>query len=294
MEEGQKILGVDVGSTNIKSGWVLEDEISGFKRTPIDPYEIVSDLLDVLGQYELSSDSIIGVGFPGFVQNGVVYEPPNLPSIKELNIQRKLREITGNEVYVFNDADAYILGESLFGAGRGKRTVVGFTLGTGVGGGFVVDGQVYTGSRGFASEYGHMTLDPNGPLCRCGKKGCLEAFVGSYSITESYETLSGGHYTVKDVFDKAKSGEKNALRVLNEFGLYLGIGIKNLVKVYDPEIFVLGGGITKAGDIILKLIESNQFYGSQPFEDVQIVIGDLPDKAGVIGAAYWARVSHGQ
>ena len=294
MKEGCRVLGVDVGSTNIKSGWVVDSEISEFKNTPINPDEIVSELLGIIGNYKLEADSIIGVGFPGFIGDGIVHNPPNLPSVKELNLQEKLREEIHCPAYVFNDANAYILGEAVFGAGKGNRVVVGLTLGTGIGGGFVKDGQVYTGSRGFASEYGHMILDPNGPLCHCGKKGCLEAFVGSYGITRFYEIFANEQCTVKEIFDRAKEGEENALKALNEVGFYLGIGIRNLVEALDPDIFVLGGGVTKAGNIIIELIEANKHSGLRPFEDVRIVIGELPDKAGAIGAAYWAKTRHFQ
>ncbi|MBN1695679.1 ROK family protein [candidate division WOR-3 bacterium] len=295
MKSEKRVLGIDVGSTNIKSGWVAEGEITEFKNVPINPEGVVSELVDVIRTYEMETDSIIGVGFPGFINDGKVHSPPNLPSIRELDLQEELREKTHHPVYLFNDADAYILGEALYGAGKGNRIVVGFTLGTGIGGGFIVDGKVYTGSRGFASEYGHMTIDPDGPLCHCGKKGCLEAFVGSYGITERYEVLSRENLTVKEIFDKAKQGEENALKVVNEFGFYLSIGIKNIVEALDPDIVILGGGITKAGDIIIKLIESNHsFSSSRPFEDVKIAIGELPDKGGAIGAAHWANVKHRQ
>jgi len=293
MREKQKVLGIDVGSTNIKSGWVLEGEIDDFKSVRISPDGVVSEVIEVINSYEFDSDYIIGVGFPGFVSDGEVHSPPNLPSIHDLNLLKKLRKEIRRPVYIFNDADAYILGEALYGAGKGKRIVVGLTLGTGVGGGLIIDGKVYTGGRGFASEYGHMTIDPDGPLCHCGKKGCLEAFVGSYGITGRYKALSGKNMTVKEIFDKAKSNEETALKVLNEFGFYLSIGIKNIVEALDPDIVVLGGGITKAGNIIIELIEANQsFSSSRPFEDVKIVLGKLPDKAGAIGAAAWANMKH--
>ena len=257
--------------------------------------EIISDLLEIVKSYELDSDLIIGVGFPGFIGDGKVHSPPNLPSVKELDLQKKLREETNHPVYLFNDADAYILGEALYGAGKGNGIVVGLTLGTGVGGGFVIDGKVYTGSRGFASEYGHMTIDPDGPLCHCGKKGCFEAFVGSYGISGRYKILSGEDITVKEIFDKAKGGEETALQVVNEFGFYLAIGIKNIVEALDPSIVVLGGGVTNAGSMIIELIESNQsFSATRPFEEVEIAIGELPDRGGVIGAAHWARAKHQQ
>lgn len=290
----QRVLGIDVGSTNIKSGWVREGEITDFKNVPVNPEGVVSELVEVIRSYEKDDGSVIGVGFPGFINDGKVHSPPNLPSVHELDLQKKLREETHHHVYVFNDADAYILGETLFGAGKDSRIALGLTLGTGIGGGFIIDGEVYTGSRGFASEYGHMVLDPNGPLCHCGKRGCFEAFVGSYGITGRYENFSGKKCTVKEIFEKANGGEEAALKALNEFGFYLSIGIKNLAEALDPDIVILGGGITKAGNVILDLIEANQPASSRPFEDVRIVIGELPDKAGAIGAAFWANKKHHQ
>lgn len=290
----QRVLGVDVGSTNIKSGWVREGEITDFKNVPVNPEGVVSELIEVIRSYERDDGSVIGVGFPGFINDGKVHSPPNLPSVHEVDLQKRLRGETRHHVYVFNDADAYILGEALFGAGKDSKIVLGLTLGTGIGGGFIINGEVYTGSRGFASEYGHMVLDPNGPLCHCGKRGCFEAFVGSYGIAGRYENISGKQCTVKEIFEKAKADEEASLKVLNEFGFYLSIGIKNLVEALDPDIVVLGGGITKAGNIILDLIESNQPASSRPFEDVKIVLGELPDKAGAIGAAFWANKKHHQ
>jgi glucokinase len=294
MKTDNRILGIDVGSTNIKSGLVIKSAISDFKNTPINPDNIISELLDIIRDYQLRPESIIGVGFPGFINDGKVHNPPNLPSVKELDLRKLLIEETNHPVYVFNDADAYILGEALYGAGKGFKIVVGLTLGTGVGGGFVIDGKTYTGSRGFASEYGHMTIDPNGPECHCGKKGCLESFISSYGLSTRYKLLSGEGFSVEEIFDKAKKGEETALKVVNEFGFYLGIGIKNIVEALDPDIVVLGGGITKAGDIVLRLIETNQSFCSRPFENVKIAIGMLPDKAGAIGAANWALIKHQQ
>jgi glucokinase len=294
MKTERRILGIDAGSTNIKSGWIREGEINDFKNVPVNSEGVVSELIEIIRSYEEDDGSIIGVGFPGFINEGKVHSPPNLPSVHEVDLQKRLRDETHHHVYVFNDANAYILGETLFGAGRGNRIVLGLTLGTGIGGGFVVDGEVYTGSRGFASEFGHMVLDPNGPLCHCGKKGCFEAFVGSYGITGNYKILSGKQCTVKEIFDKAMGGEEAALEVLNKFGFYLSIGIKNLVEALDPDIVVLGGGMSKSGNFILELIEANKPVSSRPFEDVRIVIGELPDKAGAIGAAFWADKKHKQ
>jgi len=286
------VLGIDVGSTNIKSGLVIEGNISEFKNTHINPDKVISELLEVIRFYELSKDSFIGVGFPGFINDGKVHNPPNLPSVGELDLRKLLIEETSLPIYVFNDADAYILGEALYGAGRGYKIVVGLTLGTGVGGGFIVDGKTYTGSRGFASEYGHMTIDPNGPECHCGKKGCLESFISSYGLSARYKLLSGKELSVEEIFDEVKKGEKTALKVANEFGFYLAIGIKNIVEALDPDIIVLGGGISKAGSIILKLIEENQSFCYRPFEDFKVALGELPDKAGAIGAANWALLKH--
>ena len=177
----------------------------------------------------------------------------------------------------------------------GPEVLWNVSVGKGFGGPVIVDGKVYTGSRGFASEYGHMTIDPEGPICHCGKKGCLEAFIGSYGVTGRYKILSNKNLTVKEIFDKAKEGEEIASKVVNEFGFYLSIGIKNLVEALDPDIFVLGGGVTKAGNIVIEAIKANQSVSSsRPFEDVRIAIGDLPDMAGAIGAANWALAEHQQ
>lgn len=292
MKFNYPVLGIDVGGQNIKAGWVKERTVKDFRRVPFKAENIKEELLKLIASFDITKDVIIGVGFPGFVQNGIIYTPPNLPTINELNLEELLKKETGSHVYVFNDANAVILGEALYGAAKNYRIVVGFTLGTGIGGGFIIDKEVYTGSRGFACEIGHTIIDHSGPICECGKRGCLEAFIGAYALTNRYKTLTDDDVTVKEIFKRAIRGEVYSKRVVDEFGFYLGIGINNVVEIFDPDIIVLAGGVSKSGDQIIEAIEDNNPYDSRCMEGVRIVIAKLGDKAGPVGAANWALKKH--
>ncbi|MCK4225647.1 ROK family protein [candidate division WOR-3 bacterium] len=292
MKANFPVLGIDVGAQNIKAGWVKRGDVSDFRKVPFKAENVIQELLNVISCYNLTPLTVIGVGFPGFIRDGRVYNPPNLPTIDEIDLRKLLKGETGSPVYVQNDANACILGEALYGEAKMCRVVAGFTLGTGVGGGLVIDKEVYTGSRGFASEFGHMIIDPSGPVCNCGKRGCLEAFIGAYALSRRYESLTGKNITVKEIFKRAKIGELDAREVVNEFGYYLGVGIRNIVEVYDPGIVILAGGMSKSGKEIIQAIESNWPYETRYIGKVKIGISKLGNKAGPIGVANWALRMH--
>ncbi len=292
MKFGFPVLGIDVGGQNIKAGLVVEGTVKNFHKFPFNRDKVVEELLNVIAIFEITSDTIIGVGFPGFIKDGKVFNPPNLPAIHELDLMQFLKEKTGSPVYVINDANACILGEALHGVAKEYNIVVGFTLGTGVGGGIIIDKKVYTGGRGFASEFGHMTIDPSGPLCNCSKHGCLEAFIGSYALIRRYKVLTGENITVKEIFKRANRGEVNAKEIVNEFAFYLGIGISNIVEITDPEVVVLAGGISKSGGQIIKALESKNPFEARCIKGVRIEISEFGDKAGPVGAANWAHRKH--
>ncbi len=294
MKFNSPVLGVDVGGQNIKAGWVMGKTLNDFCKVPYKTEKVVEELLNVISNFDLASGTIIGVGFPGFIRDGKVHDPPNLPTIHQLNLEELLRGKTGLQVYVFNDANACILGEALHGVAKEYRMVVGFTLGTGVGGGVVIDKEVFVGSRGFATEFGHITIDPSGPICNCGKRGCLEAYIGAYAITRHYEVLTGENITVKEIFKKAKEGEAESCKIVHEYAFYLGIGINNIVEIFDPDVVVLAGGVSKSGNQIIKSMKFNKPLEARCMEGVRIKISKLGDKAGPIGAANWALRLHQQ
>lgn len=288
MIDNPNVLGIDVGGQNIKVGWVNGGNVSDFKRISIKAENVVEEVIKLISSYELTSDTIIGIGFPGFVRNGVIYTPPNLPTINEFDLKDLLSKETPSHVYIENDANAVIYGESLYGAAKDYKIVAGFTLGTGIGGGLVIDKTIYTGSRGFASEFGHTIIDANGPICKCGKTGCLEAFIGAYAISNRYRTLSGEDASLKDIFKKAGEGDEFAEKVVNEYVFYLAIGINNIIEVFDPDVIVLAGGVSKSGKQIIEYLKVNDLLKRRFLSGVKIKISKLGDMAGPIGAANWA------
>ena len=292
MNDNPDVLGIDVGGQNIKVGWVNGGNVSDFKRIPIKAENVVEEVIKLISSYELTSDTIIGVGFPGFVSNGIIYTPPNLPTINEFNLKELLSKETPSNVYITNDANAVIYGESLYGAAKDYRIVAGFTLGTGIGGALIIDKTIYTGSRGFASEFGHMIVDADGPICKCGKTGCLEAFIGAYAISNLYKTKSGEDASLKDIFKKANKGDEFAKQVVNEYGFYLAIGINNIIEAFDPDIVVLAGGVSKSGEQIMESLKENDLLKRRFISGVKIKVSKLGDTAGPIGAANWALRKH--
>ena len=183
---------------------------------------------------------------------------------------------------MINDARAFGLAELRLGAGRGASTMVGLTLGTGVGGVICVDGRVHQGHDGTGGELGHQTLEPDGPACTCGSNGCLEALVRADRIEELCGTA-----TAEEAFGRARAGDPRAVAGLAEIGRYLGIGIANMIVVMTPDKVVIGGGISAAADLLMEPIhaEVRRRVTTTSLDEVEIVTAELGTWAGAIGAA---------
>jgi glucokinase len=181
-----------------------------------------------------------------------------------------------------NDARAFGLAELRLGAGRGARSMIGLTLGTGIGGVFAVEGRVYQGHDGTAGEMGHQTIDPDGPLCNCGNRGCLEAFARADRIAAACGTA-----TAEEAVDAAQAGDQRALSGLTDVARYLGIGIANMITVITPDRVVLGGGVAAAGDLLFDPVRAEvaRRVHTTSLDDVEIVPAELGTWAGSIGAA---------
>ncbi len=230
-------LALDLGATRVKWATFSGDRISGSGAfpTPRRPEDIVNHLKG-------SVPSTIAVAFAGFARGGMIAFSPNLPEYQGFPLFEFLSRETGARVILENDANLFTLGEARLGAGRGGRIVLGLTLGTGIGGGLVIDGEIYRGA-GFALEPGHTIVDPDGPACGCGNRGCLEAIIGEKPFCQRF-----GYESAKDAFD-AKDTE-----AWDFYARWLGIGLANLVNILDPETVVLGGGITGAFELFEKTL----------------------------------------
>ncbi len=294
-EPATRHLGLDVGGTNIK--WaVLETDGDAWRhldegQLPTAAGDGVAAVLDRMGdtadaaRAAWAGIATVGVGLPGLydADAGTATFLPNLPpDWTDRPIVAPLRDRLGLPVHLINDARAFGLAELRVGAGRGCDTMVGMTLGTGVGGVVVVDRRVHFGHRGTGGEVGHQTLQPDGPPCTCGNRGCLEAFARAEAVAEAC-----GTETAEEAVQAARDGDERARRGLTAVGRWLGIGIANLIVILNPDRVVLGGGVAAAGDLLLTPIrnEVERRVHVTDLAAVSIVNAELGTWAGAIGAA---------
>ena len=226
--------------------------------------------------------SRIGVGIPGPIdfKTGVVIEPPNLPGWKKVNLKSDLSKKFNVPVFIDNDANCAALGEALFGAGQNARDFIYITVSTGIGGGIIIDRKLYRGINGSAGEFGHMVIEPHGFKCGCGNTGCFEAMASGTSIkTRSGEDAMAVHI-------KAQQGDKKSLEVIKETAHYLGLGIANLVNIFNPELVIVGGGLSNMGELLLKPTreEFDKYALLLPKKTVRIVRAKLGARSGLLGA----------
>ena len=289
--------GIDLGGTTVKiayfdeTGEMLQKwEIptvttDGGKH--ILPH-IAASIRDFINAYQINETMILGmgIGVPGPVSSkGVVNKCVNL-GWGVFNIAEQLTELTGFPVKAGNDANVAALGEYWKGGGKGCDNMVFATLGTGVGGGIVIEGKLLHGAHGSGAEIGHMVLNRNETAtCGCGKHGCVEQYCSATGIVR----LAGLHgmvgVTCKDIFDAAKAGDKVALEIMDEYYEYLGEFLGSLCSVIDPEVVVLGGGVSKAGDMLLTGVEPYfHKYVFHAASDVKFALASLGNDAGAYGA----------
>lgn len=311
------IVGVDLGGTTTKLAFVKEDgELIHQWEIDTDNSESGKNILKNI------SDSInhqletlkkkkdillgIGIGAPGAVdiKKGIIYEAVNLGWENNMPVVQILEEMTGLPVEIDNDANCAALGEMWKGAGQGAKDLVCITLGTGVGGGIIINGQIVHGVKGAAGEIGHITIIPeNGAPCNCGRSGCLETVASATGVARlankavhTYTKHSllkeiyvkNGHVSSKDVFDCAKVNDELAKEIVNEVAFYLGLTLANIGNALNPDKIVIGGGVSKAGDLLLVPLESyfKKFTFTPVAQSTSIHLATLGNNAGVFGAAW--------
>ena len=237
------------------------------------------------GREKVRSITIAAPG-PIDVKRGVLVNPPNLPW-HNVPLEAMMSRATGAKVQLANDADMAGLGEFHRGAGRGTKNMIYITWSTGVGGGLIIDGKLHRGAHGTSGEVGHMIIDPNGPLDSCGQRGCLEAFVGGKNLAR--ET---GHPAAQ-LFDEAARGDRHARMVVERAARYMGIALISLTNVLDPEMFVIGGGVSRSWALVqptmLETLRSSPFI--KPARRPRLRRARLGDRAGQVGAVEWARLN---
>lgn len=229
----------------------------------------------------------ISIGVPGLVNSeGAIVESPNFPQWKNFQVSELIKNEFDCPVYVQNDANLFALGEGYAGAARGYNSYIGITMGTGIGGGIVIEGKLVKGQKGMAGEIGHMVIHPGGQLCNCGNKGCLEAYSSGTAIKKQMQQLTGLELEAREIYGLAKKGDKKAQKVFEKSAYHLGIGIANLVNILDVSCIVIGGGVSEAFDIMIDNIKKGfkDHTFDIHFQTVEIKKTELNDLAGLYGA----------
>lgn len=293
-------IGIDLGGTNIRVALVNEigvivNEVS--KKTEADkgPNFIIGHMVEMIKDIKSGQKvSSIGVGSPGPLDpfRGVILSPPNLPGWDEVPLVQMLQDEFSNlPVYLDNDANAAALAEARLGAGRGCKSVFYITWSTGIGGGFVINDQIFQGAQGYAGEFGNMIVQPNGYKYSSLNPGALEALASGTAIGHlgaKRLAITGG---AEEVFKLASKGNKEASAILNEVVDYLAIGIANIVHVINPEVFVIGGGVMQSKDLVFEtLTKKVQTYVYASLSNsIRIKPAVLGTKSGVVGASLLGR-----
>ncbi len=311
------VLGIDIGGTNLVVGSVAEDG-SAVVATASEPTHSEAGATDVVdrlvGLAERTIETTrrespgaeilgVGVGAPGPLdtKRGIVLLTPNLGWVN-MPLRQLIHDRLGLPAALDNDANCAVLGEWWVGAARGARHAIGITIGTGIGGGLIIDGRLYHGASDVAGEIGHTTIDTEGRRCKCGNYGCLEAYASGPNIAlRAVEELEAGaesrlrslvdgdlrKITAQTVYQAAADGDELALEVVNDTAKVLGVGIGNLLNVFNPEVVVVCGGVTLAGDHLFEPLRRE--VARRAFKPAvaacRIVPGELAGTAGVYGAA---------
>ena len=307
-------VGIDVGGTKAQAvvldhaGDVVE---TAQRPTPRGDHSLEA-LIDVLIELaaEVGHEGSVGVGVPGLVtRSGVLRAAPNLDGVADFAVAELLSDRLGSDVHVDNDATCATVAEWLLGAGRGTSDMMLVTLGTGIGGGAVANGALLRGANGFAGEFGHMVVDPSGPQCPCGRRGCWERYASGSGLAMLAREAATGH-RLRDVVRQAggdpqavrgehvqaaaREGDPEALAVIDDFSRWVALGLANLTNVLDPELFVLGGGLASGSDLYLDPIR--RWYGELLYQPhlrpiPRIEFARWGPLAGAVGAALLAELT---
>lgn len=301
-------LGVDIGGTAVKLGLVNEvgtiqssnSYVLNFDnyKTPI-MNTVIKSIYDYIKLYNINMREVKGIGVSATgqidTQNGTVIGG-NIQSWIDVNIKKQVEDEFHIHTTVINDANAMIIGESWIGAAKGKSEVVGITIGTGVGGGILVDGNILLGSRGIAGELGHFSIQTNGIDCVCGNKGCYERYASTTAlihmvkckydqldITEEKDRING-----RFIFEYAQQGDQRILSIMNEWLDYISFGLVSLVHIFNPEIIVVGGAVCQQTKLFMEPLKEKIMANVMPkFKQLEITAATLKNDAGLVGAVYY-------
>ncbi|MBR2023129.1 MAG: ROK family protein [Clostridia bacterium] len=311
MKEKKYYVGIDIGGTFVKCGIVSsQGEIIVKGKIPTGKdrtyQEIAQDIANFVRELEKQAGvqtQAVGIGCPGTVDSdkGIIMYSNNI-AWENIPLGKELEKLLGKPTYITNDANAAALGESFIGAGKAYNSSILITLGTGVGGGIVLDGKLFEGNCSAGAEIGHHVIRKNGKKCTCGRRGCFEAYSSATALMKEarqqmkknkssmlWEACNGKAENVdgKVIFDCAKAGDETAKKVVDWYIDYLSEGIANLANVFRPEAILLGGGVSAQGDALIvptqKLV-NERLYGGSEYAPVKVAVATLGNDAGLCGA----------
>lgn len=312
--ETDLVFAADLGGTNLRSATVDQNGKIQFRlkqNTPQTdkPEEIIRALVIAVRECKAQSEthggriSAVSVVVPGSVnvQQGILVKAPNLPCLDGFPLAAALSSETNLPAIIENDANAAAVGEMWQGAGKGQRTIVCVTLGTGVGGGIILDRKLWRGVNDSAAEIGHMCVDPfGGVACQCGSRGCLEVYASATAIVRMAREARPRHpnsllvsqeeLTAEEIYRAGMKGDELALEAFRRMGVYLGIGLSNLINILNPEMIVIGGGVVSAWTLFAQYMQHEIAERAFPVPamEVKVVPGQCGDDAGLLGAAHQA------
>jgi len=311
-------LGIDLGGTKILTA-VANTQGEMLSRdhsiTPASEGQqaVIKSILDSVGrtldQAHIAAADLaaIGIGAPGLSnpETGILFTSPNLPGWKDVPLRDIIEKELGRKAFLINDGNAAAVGELYFGAGRGARNFIYITVSTGIGGGIIINGKIYTGSTGTAGELGHIVINDKGPVCNCGNVGCWETLASGTALArEARHMVKKGAATsilkyangkiekinAEAIHEAAQAGDKLANELIAQIAYYLGVGLANLINIFNPEAIVIGGGLSNIGDMLLEpaFEEAGRRAFPQAYKAVSFAHAELGRNSGVLGAAAFA------
>jgi glucokinase len=313
------LVGIDLGGTNIKVGlfdadFALVDQSSCHTEVEKGFHHVIGQMADsvreLCGRNSVAMSDVraVGIGCPGPVDaaRGLVVVAPNFPGWRDLPVRDALRkELGGLPTVLENDANVAAYGEFAMGAGRGTQSLVMITLGTGIGGGIVIDGRIHRGTTDTAGELGHVTVQAGGRPCGCGRRGCLEAYASATGTVARFrEAVHEGRHSslldddprmarlsAKAIFEAAANGDALAWEIVDQTARYLAIGCDVVVNLIDPDVIVFTGGMTAADTLLISPVEkyAREMFFPRPKSHTRLALTELGGDAGIIGAAVCAK-----
>lgn len=294
------IIAIDLGGTNLKialltGGYEFKDRQTLRTRRFAQKDSLIQAIIDAVNKIIekncLGKADILGVGLglpgPIDVKQGVVYFFPNIRGWKQVNLKKILQSKLGMPAFLDNDANLMSLAESKLGAARGYKNAVCLTLGTGVGGGIIIDGGLYRGTNSAAGEIGHIPINEEGPSCNCGGRACLEAYIGNDKIIKAARKLFRRNISLEELSLMARARNKQALQLWSEVGRRLGVALTGVVNFLNPGVIVIGGGVAGAGRALFDQVKKTIFSRAMKVQtgQLKVVKAKLGSDAGLIGAA---------